>query len=212
LIERIKEKLERENHIKVTSKNRICVTGGANLGFINALLSIASRGDEIILFAPYYFNYEMAIRMVDCVPVVVPTDDNYQISFEYLKNAITPRTRAIVTISPNNPSGVVYKEQDLRTVNRICKENNIFHISDEAYEYFVYDNTKHFSSGSIPEAENHTISLYSLSKAYGFASWRIGYMVYPAILHQAIQKVQDTILICPPVISQYSAIGALEGT
>jgi len=180
------------------------------MAFTNVLLAIADPDDEIILVTPYYFNYEMAIRMVNCNPVLVSTDDNYQLVVDNIEKSITPKTKAIVTISPNNPTGVVYCEAALRKVNKICKENNIYHITDEPYEYFVFDDATHFSSASIPESEPYTVSLYSLSKAYGFASWRIGYMVYPAHLETAIRKAQDTILICPPVVSQYAAVGALK--
>ena len=127
-----------------------------------------------------------------------------------LRAAITEKTRAIVTVSPNNPSGAVYPEADLRAVNQLCKEHGLYHISDEAYEYFTYEEARHFSPGSISGAEQHTISLYSLSKAYGFASWRIGYLVIPEALLPSLLKVQDTNLICPPLITQYAAIGALE--
>jgi aspartate/methionine/tyrosine aminotransferase len=86
----------------------------------------------------------------------------------------------------------------------------LYHISDEAYEYFTYDEARHFSPGSISGAQQHTISLFSLSKAYGFASWRVGYLVIPEALLPSLLKVQDTNLICPPLITQYAAIGALE--
>ena len=92
----------------------------------------------------------------------------------------------------------------------MCAEHGIYHISDEAYEYFRYDGTTHFSPGSLGAAAAHTISLFSLSKAYGFASWRIGYMVIPEHLLTAVRKVQDTVLICPPVVSQWAAVGALD--
>jgi aspartate/methionine/tyrosine aminotransferase len=95
-------------------------------------------------------------------------------------------------------------------VNQICRERRIYHIHDEAYEYFTYAGVKHFSPGSTQDAADYTISLFSLSKAYGFASWRIGYMVVPQHLTQAVNKIQDTILICAPVISQFAAIGALK--
>ena len=95
-------------------------------------------------------------------------------------------------------------------MNRICGRRGIYHIHDEAYENFTYDGAKHFSPGSIPASESHTISLFSLSKAYGFASWRIGYMVMPQHLLESIRKIQDTILISAPVISQFAAIGALQ--
>ncbi|MGR8951561.1 MAG: aminotransferase class I/II-fold pyridoxal phosphate-dependent enzyme, partial [Gammaproteobacteria bacterium] len=111
---------------------------------------------------------------------------------------------------PNNPSGAVYPESALRAVNELCREHNLYHISDEAYEYFTYGEARHFSPGSIRGAEQHTISLYSLSKAYGFASWRIGYLVFPDRLAPSLLKIQDTNLICPPLISQFAAAGALE--
>ena len=171
---------------------------------------MADAGDEIVLLTPYYFNHEMAIRMADCRPVCVPTDRQYQPDLEALARAMTDRTRAVVTISPNNPTGAVYGEASLRAINELCRRRGIYHISDEAYENFTYGHARHFSPGSIPESAAHTISLYSLSKAYGFASWRIGYMVFPARLEVSVQKIQDTILICPPVVSQYVATGALQ--
>jgi aspartate/methionine/tyrosine aminotransferase len=127
-----------------------------------------------------------------------------------VRSAISERTRAVVTISPNNPSGAVYPRADLMAINEFCREHGLYHIHDEAYEYFIYEGAEHFSPGSLPGAGKHTISLYSLSKAYGFASWRIGYMVAPEALFEAIRKAQDTILICPAVVSQYAALGALD--
>ncbi len=152
----------------------------------------------------------MAVVIADCKAVCVPTDDNYQLQPDAIDSAITERTRAVVTISPNNPTGVVYSESALRKVNEICQQNSIYHISDEAYEYFTYDGARHFSPGSIQRSSEHTISLFSLSKAYGFASWRIGWMVIPEHLYMPIKKIQDTILICPPVVSQWAAIGAMR--
>ncbi len=211
LLQAIATKLQQDNEIQIEpNKNAIFVTAGANMAFMNAVLAITSPGDEIILNTPYYFNHEMAIRMVDCHPVLVPTDTNYQLQPDAIAAAITPKTRAVVTISPNNPTGAVYPESVLREVNQLCRDRRIYHISDEAYEYFTYDGINHFSPAAIADSQDHTISLFSLSKAYGFAGWRIGYMVIPAHLFLAIQKIQDTILICPPVISQYAAYGALK--
>lgn len=92
----------------------------------------------------------------------------------------------------------------------MCQQRGIDHISDEAYEYFTYDGAAHFSPASLVDAAEHTIGLYSLSKAYGFASWRVGYAVFPEALLSAMLKIQDTNLICPPAITQVAAIGALE--
>ncbi|WP_414519769.1 pyridoxal phosphate-dependent aminotransferase [Nostoc sp. PCC 9305] len=203
-------KLQTFNGIEIKEENCIVVTAGSNMGFMNTILAITNPGDEIILNTPYYFNHEMAIAMAGCRAVLVATDENYQLRKEAIAQAITPKTRAVVTISPNNPTGAVYSEAALRQVNQICANHSIYHISDEAYEYFTYNGVKHVSPGSFGNSSEYTISLYSFSKAYGFASWRIGYMVIPQHLLVAVKKVQDTILICPPVISQYAALGALQ--
>jgi len=210
LLEAIAAKLATDNGIEPSDAYQIVVTAGSNMGFLNALLAITLPGDEIILQTPYYFNHEMAIAIAGCRAVLVPTDGQYQLQLKAIEQAITERTRAVVTISPNNPTGVVYPEVDLRAVNALCGDRGIYHIHDEAYEYFTYDGAQSFSPGAIPGSAGHTISLYSLSKAYGFASWRIGYMVIPAPLLESVMKIQDTNLICPPVISQYAAVGALQ--
>ena len=189
LLEAIEQKLRTENDI-VLDGRRIVVTAGANMGFVNAILAMTDPGDEIILQLPYYFNHEMAVAIADCKAVCVPTDDDYQLQPEAIAHAITDRTRAVVTISPNNPTGAVYRESDLRRVNEICRQHGIYHISDEAYEYFTYDGARHFSPGSITGSGEHTISLFSLSKAYGFASWRIGWMVIPEHLYMPVRKIQ----------------------
>ncbi|MFS0516497.1 pyridoxal phosphate-dependent aminotransferase [Nostoc sp. UIC 10607] len=210
LLTALAEKLQAFNGIEINGENCIVVTAGSNMGFMNAILAITNPGDEIILNTPYYFNHEMAIAMAGCHPVLVATDENYQLRPEAIAQAITPKTRAVVTISPNNPTGVVYSKAALHQVNQICGDHGIYHISDEAYEYFTYNGVKHVSPAAFESSSEYTISLFSLSKAYGFASWRIGYMVIPKHLFVAIKKVQDTILICPPVISQYAALGALQ--
>ena len=212
LLERIAFKLEEENGVQVGVEHgaRLMVTAGGNQAFFNVALAILDPGDEVIMPAPYYFNHEMAVTMANARPISAPTDANFQLDLEALRAAITPRTRAILTVSPNNPSGAVYPESALRAVNALCAQHGLYHINDEAYEYFTYDGARHFSPASIPGASAHTISLYSMSKAYGFASWRIGWMVFPAELESALQKVQDTLIICPPVIAQYAALGAMR--
>src|SRR5476651_1190286 len=210
LVSRLATKLSAENGIDVAKGVRIMVTAGANMAFMHAVLAITAPGDEVILNVPFYFNHEMAIQMADCTAVRVATDDRYQPRLDALRAAITDRTRAIVTVTPNNPSGAVFGESALRDVNALCRDRGIYHIADEVYEYFTYGSARHVSSGAFPHAEEHTIAMYSLSKAYGFAGWRIGYMTYPEHLAPAMAKCQDTILVCPPVASQIAAIAALD--
>jgi aspartate/methionine/tyrosine aminotransferase len=209
LRERMAAKLAAENGIDVARGSEVMVTAGGNMAFMHAVMATTEPGDEVILPTPFYFNHEMAIEMAGCRAVRVPTDGRYQLRVDAIAAAITSRTRLVVTISPNNPSGAVLEERDLRRVNALCREHGIFHVSDEAYEYFTYGDARHVSPGSFPGAAEHTISLYSLSKAYGFAGWRIGYAVYPTGLAAGMMKSQDTILICPTVASQLAAIAAL---
>jgi len=210
LRERMAAKVAAENGIDLARGSRVMVTAGGNMAFMHAVMATTCPGDEIILPVPFYFNHEMAIEMAGCRAVRVATDDRYQLRLDAIEDAVTARTRAIVTISPNNPSGAVLHEADLRALNTFCRERGIYHFSDEAYEYFTYGDARHASPGSFPDAAAHTLSLYSLSKAYGFAGWRIGYVVYPEHLDAAMMKSQDTILICPTVASQLAAIAALE--
>jgi len=210
LVEAVEQKLSVENGIAVRPKSRVLVTAGGNQAFMNAVLAITDPEDEVILPTPYYFNHEMAVVIAGATAVGVPTTDDYQLDLPAIERAITPRTRAVVTVSPNNPTGAVYPEADLRAVNAICRDRGLFHVHDEAYEYFTYGRVEPFSPGSIADAAGHTISLYSLSKAYGMASWRIGYMVIPVGLNDAVNKIQDTILICPPAVSQHAALAALK--
>lgn len=210
LLAQLNAKLATDNEVRLGDGHRVAVTSGSNMAFVNAILSIADVGDEIVLLSPYYFNHEMAVRMVGCVPVVVPTDDNYQPRLDAIAAAITPRTRAVVTVSPNNPSGAVYPESSLRAINSLCRDHGLFHIADEAYEYFTYGDARHFSPAAIEGSAGHTISCYSLSKSYGMAGWRVGYMVFPARLEEAVKKIQDTNLICPPLMTQIAAVAALQ--
>src|SRR5262245_32253936 len=117
LVDVIAGKLAAENSIDVRRGSRIMVTAGANMAFMHAVFATTSPGDEVILPVPFYFNHEMAIEMAGCVAVRVPTDDRYQLRLDAIRAAVTERTRAIVTISPNNPSGAVMREADPRALN-----------------------------------------------------------------------------------------------
>lgn len=210
LVEQLEAKLAAENDLRTQGVSNVMVTAGSNMAFLNSVLAVGDPGDEFILPMPFYFNQEMAIRMCGCVPVPVPTRPDWSLDVAALQKAITPRTRAIVTVSPNNPTGAVYAEADLRAVNALCATAGIYHFSDEAYEYFTYGAARHFSPGSIPGAHAHTFSFYSMSKNYGMASWRVGYVVFPSDLFDAMNKVQDTNLICAPMPSQLLALEGLR--
>lgn len=185
----------------------LLVSTGSNLAFAALAQVICDPLSEVILPLPFYFNHAMAVQLAGgrVVPVAAgPIPDPAA-----LEAAITPRTRAIVTISPNNPSGVVIPEAVLTAINHLCAERGLLHISDEAYAPFVHGGVPHFSPGSLGGASAHTASLYSLSKAYGMAGWRMGYAAVPKALEPALAKVIDTFTICPPILSQRAAAAAL---
>ncbi len=208
LVQALRAKLASENGIRDLERTALLVSAGSNMAFLQAAMAVSDPGDEFILPSPYYFNQEMALRMIGCVPVLVPTDVHHQIDPDRLAAAITPRTRAIVTVSPNNPSGAVYPRAALEAVNHLCGRRGLYHFSDEAYEYFCFGEASHFSAASLPGVADHTLSFFSFSKAYGMASWRVGYCLYPAALEEAMSKIQDTNLICAPVASQLVALAA----
>jgi aspartate/methionine/tyrosine aminotransferase len=210
LLDAIARKLEAFNQIRFAKSSRLMVTAGSNMAFLNAILAVSEPNDEFILPLPYYFNQEMAVRMCGCVPITVACKDDFQLDVQAIARAITPRTRAVVTVSPNNPTGAVYRPEDLRAVNALCCRHRIYHFSDEAYESFTYAGARHFSPGSLEGAEEYSLGFYSFSKNFGMASWRVGYVHYPDHLHEAMNKVQDTNLICAPVISQLLALEVLR--
>jgi aspartate/methionine/tyrosine aminotransferase len=189
-------------------ESALLITAGSNMAFNAVVQVLCDPGDELILPVPYYFNHEMAIRLAGATPVavsagVVPDP-------ERLAAAITPRTRAIVTISPNNPSGAVFPRDVLEAINQLCAERGLLHISDEAYALFSYGAEAVWSPGAAPSAGGHTITLGSLSKSHGMAGWRIGWAVVPRPLMRDLAKIQDTILIHPPQLNQRAALGALN--
>ncbi|HEX9204695.1 MAG TPA: pyridoxal phosphate-dependent aminotransferase, partial [Candidatus Deferrimicrobiaceae bacterium] len=201
-------KLRAENGIEAPFARRILVTAGANQAFLNAVLAICDPGDEVILLSPCYFNHEMAVALASAVPVIVPTDVRHQPDLPAIEASITERTRAVVTVSPNNPTGAVYPEETLAAIHRLCAERGIYHVSDEAYEYFTYGGARHFSPGSL--GGEHVVSLFSLSKAYGMASWRVGFLVAPEHLHDDLMKIQDTVVVSGPAVSQFVGLRAME--
>jgi aspartate/methionine/tyrosine aminotransferase len=209
LREALATKLERDNATDLAGR-RLIVTAGANMAFVHLALALLDPGDEVIFQAPYYFNYPMAVDLAGGRSVFVPATQGFALDVDAIAAAITPATRAVVTVSPDNPTGVVQTRQTLTAVNELCRARGVFHVCDEVYEYFTFGPTRHFSPASLPASVDHTIALYSFSKAYGMAGWRVGYMVVPERLFAPLVKVQDTNIVCPPVVAQELALGALE--
>ena len=210
LREAIRSKLATDNGIEADADKNIMVTAGANQAFVNAVLSITELADRVIVLAPYYFNHVMAIQLAGCKPAIVETDGDYQPLVHRIADKLTKRTRAVVLVSPNNPTGAVYEKKKIKEISKLCADRSMYLITDDTYEHFVYDGAEYASALGFDRRIEHTISLYSFSKSYGMAGYRIGYAVLPEHLYSEMLKVQDTLTICPPSALQFAAEAAIK--
>ena len=206
-------KLNRDNNIKAVD-NEIIVTIGAIEGLMAAVMSIIDPGDEVILPTPTYSTHIGQVKLASGKPVLVPLqeDNEYALDLEAIENAVTPKTKAIMYCTPSNPTGTVFSEAELRKLAEIALKHNLTVITDEAYEYFTFDNAKHFSIASIPEIKDNVISCFTFTKTYAMTGWRIGYLHASGNNIAQIKKAHIPFAICAPVVSQYAAIAALEGS
>jgi aminotransferase len=213
LRQEIAKKLKRDNTIPA-EPSEIIVTVGAIEGLAAAVMSVIDPGDEVILPSPTYSTHIRQVVIASGKPVFVPTieDKNFSLDIEMIKKAVTSKTKAIMYCSPSNPSGTVFSETQLRQLAAIALEHELMVITDEAYEYFVYDGNKHFSIASIPEMRKNVISCFTFTKTYAMTGWRIGYVHAEKNLIPQIEKSHIPFAICAPVVSQYAALAALKGS
>jgi aspartate/methionine/tyrosine aminotransferase len=170
-------------------------------------------GDEIILTAPCFASHIQQINLFSGKPIYWPLNENnnWSLNLDLLPNLITDKTQAIVLVSPSNPTGKIFSEDELIRVGEIAKQHNILIIIDAPYSDFVYDNrNKYFNLASVEEFREHIVYLYSFSKSYAMSGWRLSYMVMPAELKHEALKVHDATMICAPRISQLAGIAALS--
>jgi aminotransferase len=212
LREEIVAKLKKYNKIEA-NVSQILVTVGAIEGLAAAVMAIVDPGDEVLLFTPTYSTHIRQVVIASGKPVLIPTieEKGFALDFDAIRKAITPKTKAVFCCSPNNPTGTVFSEEELRELASIALKNNLIIITDEAYEYFIFNGLKHFSIASIPEMKKHVISCYTFTKTYAMTGWRIGYLHADESWIPQITKAHIPFAICAPVISQYAALAALEG-
>jgi aminotransferase len=212
LREEIVKKLKRDNNIEA-NVSQIMVTVGAIEGLAAAVMAVVDPGDEVILPSPTYSTHIRQIVIASGKPVLVPSieEEGFILDLEAIENAITLKTKAILYCSPNNPTGTVLPEEQLRKLAEIALEHNLTIITDEAYEYFVFDDHKHFSIASIPEISKQVISCFTFTKTYAMTGWRIGYLHADEEFIPNITKAHIPFAICAPVVSQYAALAALKG-
>lgn len=206
-------KLLRDNSLEYET-NQIVVSNGAKHSLINAFGAVLNPGDEVIIPAPYWVSYPQMVKYNDGVPVILHTTEEncFKFSAEDFAAAITPRTKALVLNSPSNPTGMVYTEDELRKIADVAVENNIFVISDEIYEYLVYDGVKHVSIASLgDEIKDLTIVVNGVSKTYAMTGWRIGYTASNSEIAKLMGNVQSHTTSNPNSIAQAAAVAALDG-
>ena len=213
LREEIVKKLKKINNIDANI-SQIIVTVGAIEGLAASVLATIDPGDEVILPTPTYSTHITQVKLASGIPVLVPLKEekNFALDIEAIKRAITPKTKAIIFCTPSNPTGTVFPEDILRELGKIVLEHNLTVITDEAYEYFTFDGSKHFSMASIPGLSKNVITNYTFTKTYAMTGWRIGYIHADEEIIDQIKKAHIPLAICAPVASQYAAIEALKGS
>jgi len=194
--------------------SQIIVTVGAIEGLAASVMATIDPGDEVILPTPTYSTHITQVRLASGIPVLIPLieENNFALDIAAIKKAITSKTKAIMFCTPSNPTGTVFSEEYLRELAKIALENNLTIITDEAYEYFVFDDEKHFSIASIPELRKNVITNYTFTKTYAMTGWRIGYLHADEEVLTQVKKAHIPFSICAPVASQYAAIAALKGS
>lgn len=193
-------------------ENEIVVTAGSIEGITASLLAITEPGDEVMICDPTYTSYREAVRLCGCVPVFVPLNEGkgWALDLEAFKNAITPKTKVIFYCNPNNPTGTIFRRDELIALAELAEAHDLYLISDEAYKDFLYDGQEYFSLAQLPKYRRRLIRVFSFSKSYAMTGWRVGYVQSDESVAREILKVHDSLVTCAPVISQYAALGALE--
>jgi aminotransferase len=209
----IAAKLARENGIIADPETEITVTTGGQEGLYAIVQALLNPGDEILVPDPRYRSYDAAIGRAGGVIVPVPTrqEDDFDLRPEEVARRITPRTKAILLVTPGNPTAAVFTPAHLRAIADLAIEHDLVVISDEIYEKFVFDGAEHVSIGSLPAMRERTITLGGFSKTYAMTGWRLGYVVAPRALTEAIRALRQAISIAAPAISQWAGVAALNG-
>lgn len=214
LKEAVISKLARDNGLSYDPAE-IIITVGAKHALFGAFQVLIDPGDEVIIPAPYWVSYVDQVRLMGGEAVIIEgTEENgFKITAEQVRNAITPKTRALVLNSPSNPTGAVYTRQEIEAIAAVAIEADILIISDEIYEPFIYANEGHVSVPSLsPEVKARTLLIHGVSKSHAMTGWRIGYAAGPSEIIGAMSKIQSHSTSNPTSIAQQAAIEALIGS
>jgi aspartate/methionine/tyrosine aminotransferase len=209
----IAEKLQRENHIAADPATEILVTAGVQEAINVAVLTLVNPGDEVIMPDPYYYSDPLAVIVAGGTPVYthLSESNDFHLDLDDIESKITPKTKAIMYINPNCPTGSVFPRDQLRKLAQLAAERHVFLITDEVYEKLVYDDIENTSVAALPEAKDLAVSMFGFSKAYAMTGWRIGFMYAPAALMRAMLEIHGQLVLCTNSIAQRAALAALQG-
>lgn len=210
----IANKLKRDNNLEWGSEN-IVVSTGAKHSLANAIAALINPGDEVIIFSPYWVSYSEMVKLAEGTSVIVQGafDNNFKVTPAQFEAAITPKTKMVMFASPNNPTGSVYTESELRDIaNVVARHENIYVLADEIYEYINFTQGGHFSIGSIPEIKERVITVNGVAKGHAMTGWRIGFIAAAKWIADGIEKLQGQVTSGTNSIAQKAAVAAFNGT
>ena len=212
LREAIAEKCRREYRVNV-SAGQVIVTAGAQEAMYVVFQALLDQGDEVLLADRHYTSYSRAIVLAGGVPVFVPTREtnNFVVEPHDVEALISARTKLMVVVSPENPTGAVIPPETIAALGRIARRHNLLVVADDIYERYVYEGPPHASIAAEPELGDRTVMINGFSKIYAMTGWRVGYMVVPREFVSPIEVIKHTLTICAPAVSQAAALAALEG-
>jgi len=213
----ISAKLSKENQVVYDAAKEVVVTAGATSAINLAFLSVADIGDEILVPDPGWATYTHAVHIVGSIPVPYPLRESAGYSFErkVAEKLVTPKTKAILINTPSNPTGAILSRSNLKEIAEFAIEKNLFVISDEVYEKFLYDGgstkNEHVSIASLPEMKERTVTINAFSKTYAMTGWRLGYAAAAEPISAAMAKINAAESSCVSSVAQYAALEALTG-
>ena len=204
--------VERKYGVKYESRKEVLVTVGGSEAIDVTIRALVNPGDEIIIPQPSYVCYEPMTRLAGGVPVIINTraENEFKLTAEELRAAITPRTKALILPYPCNPTGAIMERGDLEAIAEVLRDTDILVISDEIYAELTFGGLSHVSIASIDGMRERTILINGFSKAFSMTGWRLGYACGPAPLLSQIMKIHQYAIMCAPTTSQHAAVEALR--
>ena len=209
---KIAERLKEQKGIEADPQKQIIITAGGIQALMMAWMTVLEPGDEVLIASPGFSSHYEQVVLAGGVPVAVPLveEDNWRLDVEAYRRAVTGKTKALVLVNPGNPTGSVISEASLRGIAELALEHELFVITDDPYEVYVYDDRKLFHMLRIPELSRQVIACASFSKEFAMTGWRVGWILAEEGIINQMLKVQDSFVICAPTISQVASLIALE--